>query len=210
MKYRYEREINRGHRSALKKILEKDEVSTKFLILCVATIKSEGTVSVELTAGTDESAIDASSQRAIIELTDGWYSINAMCDEQLTKQVLLGRIYPGLKLRVFGAEVVGSEAAASPLEITESTMMKLGANGTRRALWHSKLGFQRAPAFTVPLHSLVSNGGIVPCVEVVVQRRYPLMYMETLPDGSKVTRDEVDEENVRIQYMVTMVTKLPF
>jgi breast cancer 2 susceptibility protein len=42
LRYRYEREINRAHRSALKKILEKDESSTKYMILVVSAIKSYG------------------------------------------------------------------------------------------------------------------------------------------------------------------------
>lgn len=41
----------------------------------------------------------------MIEVTDGWYSINAILDEALTQHMALGKIYPGLKLRVIGARV---------------------------------------------------------------------------------------------------------
>lgn len=39
LKYRYDREVDRSHRSALKKILERDEPSTRRIILCVCDIK---------------------------------------------------------------------------------------------------------------------------------------------------------------------------
>jgi len=39
---RYEREVNRAQRSALKIILERDESSSRFMVLCVASIKSYG------------------------------------------------------------------------------------------------------------------------------------------------------------------------
>lgn len=38
LKYRYDREIDRSERSALKKILEKDDVATKRMVLCVSSI----------------------------------------------------------------------------------------------------------------------------------------------------------------------------
>lgn len=38
LKYRYDREIDRSERSALKRILEKDDPSWKRMILCVSSI----------------------------------------------------------------------------------------------------------------------------------------------------------------------------
>lgn len=38
LKYRYDREIDRSERSALRKILEKDDVSSKRMVLCVESI----------------------------------------------------------------------------------------------------------------------------------------------------------------------------
>jgi hypothetical protein len=66
LKYRYEREINQAHRSALKKILEKDEVSTKFLVLCVAKIVSYGSDETPLTA--DDATIANNTNGAVIEV----------------------------------------------------------------------------------------------------------------------------------------------
>ena len=39
LKYRYDREIDRSQRSAIRKILEKDDVPSKRIVLCIASIK---------------------------------------------------------------------------------------------------------------------------------------------------------------------------
>lgn len=51
---RYEREVNYGHRSAIKKILEGDASPASAMILCVSAIRSH------------------SDHAAKVELTDGW------------------------------------------------------------------------------------------------------------------------------------------
>jgi breast cancer 2 susceptibility protein len=106
---------------------------------------------------------------AIVELTDGWYSVNAILDHYLTNHLHRGQLFIGLKLRIFGAEIVGSgiypslfcncsnsnknmyihsdvgrpDQPQEPLEVCDSTMLKLCVNGVRRAKWYDKLGFQR-------------------------------------------------------------------
>lgn len=53
----------------------------------------------------------------VIELTDGWYSVNAVLDAPLTNLLSKGKIFEGLKLCINGAELVGSDQAVSPLEV---------------------------------------------------------------------------------------------
>jgi breast cancer 2 susceptibility protein len=45
---------------------------------------------------------------AVIEVTDGWYGVNALLDEYMTALLRRGKIFVGLKLRVFGATITGS------------------------------------------------------------------------------------------------------
>jgi len=54
---------------------------------------------------------------AIIEVTDGWYGIRAALDRPLTRLLHDRKIAVGQKLFVYGAELIGSEQAVSPLEV---------------------------------------------------------------------------------------------
>lgn len=63
--HRYEREVNNGHRSALKRILEGDAPPSSPLVLCIASIQSD--TEVLSTSNATESCTVTS-----IELTDGW------------------------------------------------------------------------------------------------------------------------------------------
>ncbi|KAA6399455.1 MAG: putative BRCA2 protein [Streblomastix strix] len=159
-----------------------------------------------------------------VELTDGWYSIKAELDYELTRNLQMGKIQEGLKLRIFGAELVNLGRNAHPLELcsplgysneddidyqvdkmlasvqngsiqtnneqldlnkidsNESTSyslpyIKLHINGTRRAIWNSKLGFQSSPTFPILLKSIKPDGGIIPMCYVCVQRIYPPLYL---------------------------------
>lgn len=67
---RYDREVNYGHRSTIKKILEGDASSSSMMILCVSAIRSDCEPKVE----TDSVASNegARNNSAKVELTDGW------------------------------------------------------------------------------------------------------------------------------------------
>ncbi|KAJ8943582.1 hypothetical protein NQ318_006584 [Aromia moschata] len=68
LKYRYDREIDRAERSALRRIYEKDDAPRKRLVLCVSGIRKDNMGQLEL------------------ELTDGWYRIRTVIDEPLRNQ----------------------------------------------------------------------------------------------------------------------------
>lgn len=102
LKYRYDREIDRCQRSALRRIIEHDDAAGKAMVLCVAAISESGT----------------------LELTDGWYGIQAHCDAALKRFIEVGKIFVGVKLIICGAELV-SPGAASPLEIGVDTHLKV-------------------------------------------------------------------------------------
>ncbi|CAG5125235.1 unnamed protein product [Candidula unifasciata] len=180
LKYRYDREIDLCHRSAIKKIVERDDTPCKRLILCVASVKQtlHGQFSVEL--------------------TDGWYSIPAQLDDCLTQLVARKRIRPGDKIVSTGAELGGCADGCSPLELKEGTALKLNGNATRPAPWYSRLGYCFPPsALCVPLSSLSLSGGLASCVDVVFCRKYPVLYMEKLQDGSSVFRTAEEEDKAR-------------
>lgn len=64
--YRYEREVNHGDRSAIKKILEGDASPSSMLVLCISAIRSNYYPNIETSSGAENSSA------AKVELTDGW------------------------------------------------------------------------------------------------------------------------------------------
>ncbi|KAH0502499.1 Breast cancer type 2 susceptibility protein-like protein [Microtus ochrogaster] len=170
--HQYDVEIDNSSRSALKKILERDDTAAKTLVLCVSDVLSPSTSGPE--ASGSETRADPKSVDTV-ELTDGWYSVKAQLDPPLVALVKSGRLTVGQKIITYGAELVGSPDACAPLEAPDSLRLKISANSTRPARWHSKLGFFRDPRpFPLFLSSLFSDGGSVGCVDIIVQRVYPL------------------------------------
>lgn len=142
---------------------------------------------------------------AVVEMTDGWYGVNAIFDSVLTRSLrqgtknnnyladILGKIFVGQKLHVYGAKVDGNEQGCTPLELNESTMvmLKLSGNGmystrfhilillaTRRAKWWETLGVQSCPSFSISLSSVKSDGGVIPCLDLCIERVFPVIFSE--------------------------------
>ena len=126
---RYEREINQVKIPCLRKIVEGDEAPGKFLILMVAQVVGSkvppSTVSGAPTCATwvdnVSGAIPTRPGACELELSDGWYSVWCKLDQGLFHQLQQGKIYPGQKLRVWGAQLAGS-MPTTPLENSETYM----------------------------------------------------------------------------------------
>ncbi|XP_035240203.1 breast cancer type 2 susceptibility protein [Anguilla anguilla] len=199
LKYRYDVEVDRSQRSALRKIMERDDTPAKTMVLCVCGVVSTGPapaapVQPESRTSPGSGAKAGGSSGGVIWVTDGWYAIKVLLDAPLTAMLLQGRLAVGGKVVTHGAELVGSQDACSPLEAPESLMLKISANSTRPARWDAKLGFHRDPRpFRLPLSSLYCNGGLVGCVDIVVLRSYPTQWMEKQPGGVFVFCSERSE-----------------
>ncbi|XP_075418881.1 breast cancer type 2 susceptibility protein [Tenrec ecaudatus] len=193
LKYRYDVEVDRSSRSAIRKITERDDTSARTLVLCISEVVSPSPRPTEPASGETRHADGRS--RVILELTDGWYAIRAQLDPPLSALLKTGRLAVGHKVITHGAELVGAQDACPPLEAPASLLLKISANSTRPARWYTRLGFFRDPRpFPLPLSSLFSDGGNVGCVDVVVQRVYPVQWVEKTPSGLYVFRDERTEE----------------
>lgn len=104
LKYRYEREIDKVQRSAIRRIVEKDDSAAKRLVLFVSRILQHGFTHS-------------------LELSDGWYSIRTSgLDVVLSKAISNGKITVGTKLIIQGAEIEGMEDGCSPLEVIISIL----------------------------------------------------------------------------------------
>ncbi|XP_072849871.2 breast cancer type 2 susceptibility protein [Pogona vitticeps] len=194
LKYRYDVEVDRSRRSAIKRITERDDVAAKRIILCISKIISLGT-NMSHICGKKSTAEESKKEAAVIEVTDGWYGIRAVLDASLQSLLRRRRLTVGQKIVLHGAELVGSHDASAPLEAPESLMLKISANSTRRARWYAKLGYYKDPRpFCLALSSLLCDGGTVGCIDVIIQRVYPIQWMEKTSGGSFVFRNCRAEE----------------
>ncbi|XP_014484195.1 PREDICTED: breast cancer type 2 susceptibility protein homolog isoform X2 [Dinoponera quadriceps] len=199
LKYRYDREIDRSQRPAIRRILEKDDVASKRMILCVSSIVENNTVATPAMEMGKSPRIGVPKWR--IELTDGWYSIPACIDIGMAKNVSTGKMREGTKLLVCGAELLNCNVACYPLEAPADVCLKLHTNSTRRARWYSKLGYTpRSGPIPVRLHDVCPTGGFIGKLTIVVARMYPMLYHEKTASGESVVRNAKGEEKAQIEY----------
>lgn len=97
LKYRYEREIGSACRPILRRIQEHDSSAAVPMVLVVSAIHRPGYV---------ESEGAKIAAKPFLELSDGWYRINAEIDDCLVRAVDKGRIAVGRKLAVCGSKVI--------------------------------------------------------------------------------------------------------
>ncbi|XP_015479065.1 breast cancer type 2 susceptibility protein isoform X2 [Parus major] len=206
LKYRYDLEVDKSKRSAIKKIMERDDAAGKTLVLCISKIISLNTV---VSPGSSSKNMEGKKAAALIEVTDGWYGIRALLDPPLKAFLDRRRLTVGQKIIVHGAELVGPQNGCTPLEAPDSLMLKISANSTRRVRWHTRLGFHRDPRpFPLPLSSLYSEGGAVGCIDVVIQRTYPIQWMEKTSAGSYIFRNSRAEEREAAKHAEDQQKKL--
>ncbi|OON17788.1 BRCA2 repeat protein, partial [Opisthorchis viverrini] len=190
LKYRYDRELEQVERPALRRIVELDDTPARRLVLCVSEVTAIG------------------SSQFNVRVTDGWYQVNCQLDGALIRLVRSGRIRVGTKFVTAGAELVHIDAATGASVAVRSVKcsgedsqyghlfgadgaamgvcLRLHGNSTRPCPWFTRLGYSfEQPGswcglYPVPLCTLLPDGGLCSGIRVVVQRRFPLQYMETL------------------------------
>ncbi|XP_073225419.1 protein BREAST CANCER SUSCEPTIBILITY 2 homolog B-like isoform X2 [Cicer arietinum] len=194
LKYRYEREVNHGHRSTIKKIHEGDALPSSMMTLCISSIHSDHALESETLF--EAQTGDQSREAVKVELTDGWYSINAILDVPLSKQLAAGRLFVGQKLRIWGAGLCGWNGPVSPLEVPSTVSLLLHINGTYRTHWAEQLGFCKVAGPPLAFRCIKSNGGIIPLTLVGITRMYPILYKERLSSGRSVVISERMENNM--------------
>ncbi|XP_057983241.1 protein BREAST CANCER SUSCEPTIBILITY 2 homolog B-like [Malania oleifera] len=205
LKYRYEREVNHGHNSAIKRILEGDASPSSMMVLCISAIHSCD-LKIETVCGSFETVPGAlngaqKTDAAKVELTDGWYSIDALLDTLLSKQLVSGKLYIGQKLRIWGAGLCGGWVGpVSPLEVPKAASLFLHMNGTYRAHWADRLGLCKGVGAPLALRCIKSAGGPVPQTLVGVKRIYPVLFKERLSNGGYIVRSERMETRMRQLY----------
>ena len=177
LRKRFKREIDTAERPLLRKILNRDVAASSPMVVCISKI-------IE----------DVKTKSVKLYVTDGWYEVPALIDESLQDFVKSKKLFVGSKIIACGASIEGAEEGIDPLDKYYPTAvrlfsvrLKLFANGTRICKWSTKLGyvkytkslFDQGGAFlTKSLDDVIEGGGSIPCIDLIVYRRYPLLYME--------------------------------
>ncbi|THH03452.1 hypothetical protein EW145_g6247 [Phellinidium pouzarii] len=195
---RYDRELAGGSRPPLRLIAAQDAPAGAPIVLVVTRVLWTQAGRVGKNGRVIE---DAGGE---LEVSDGWYRLKAPIDAPLARAVLRGAIKAGRKIAVAGAKVFfldnDKREPSEILEAYEACSLLLSGNGTHLAPWHAKLGFQPEP-FIATLGSLTPDGGPVPLIDLVVEKVYPIAFLEFLAaTGGKKTssgpRSEAEEAEV--------------
>eukprot|EP00871_Galdieria_phlegrea_P002448 jgi/Galph1/3203/GphlegSOOS_G1839.1 len=172
---RLEQEWNLGKRSILQRIAEGDSLVGSHFIVFISDILPDN----------------------FIEISDGWYCLQAKIDSFLSHACSKGKIFKGCKISVCSSTIYRRNE-----DNPEETILSLHYNGIRRVAWYSKLGERRYPPVLHTMSNLYSGGGQIPCVEVIIERSFPTRFVEkeTL-NGSEVRkmRNEEDEERINLR-----------
>jgi breast cancer 2 susceptibility protein len=91
---RYERELNRGKRPALRLIAARDAPAALPMILCVSDI-----------FWSESKDAGDSNRVPELEMSDGWYRLRATVDPTLARAISRGLIRIGRKIGIAGAQV---------------------------------------------------------------------------------------------------------
>ena len=197
LKYRYDREIDQAERCALRKICEHDDLASRRMVLCIASINHEGIEQSLADNGHGNGNGETKHGHSCIDLTDGWYTLPCIIDRPLKHMIKNRKISIGTKLLIFGAELTGLNSPCHPLEVPQSCSLKISTNSTRRARWYAKLGYQATPhSYPIPLSAVYPDGGLVGCTEVVISRVYPLLFFEKREGAKGVFRSERQERKM--------------
>ncbi|GAA5833550.1 hypothetical protein JCM5353_007958, partial [Sporobolomyces roseus] len=171
LRYRYEREVNQAQRSAIKRIQERDSAAAIPLILCVSQLLWEDPPE-------DIDGVDAPQIIAGIELTDGWYRIQAKVDKTLQSACERGKLIVGSKLAISGARLEGTKGdGVDVLEALGRSKLIISGNSTSLAPWYSTLGFSQTQIFA-SLDKLTCAGGSVAPLDIVVDKIFELGFVD--------------------------------
>ncbi|KAG8046006.1 hypothetical protein GUJ93_ZPchr0008g12594 [Zizania palustris] len=207
LKYRYDREVKNGHRSAIKKLLEGNASPSLMMVLCISAIyscpdlndsKSQADKADTNEYNSENKSLVATKRNTStkIELTDGWYSLDASLDVALSEQLEKRKLFIGQKLRIWGASLCGWAGPISFNESSGTVKLMIHINGTYRARWNETLGLCKHAGLPLAFKCIKTSGGRVPRTLVGVTRIYPVMYRERLSDGRFVVRSERMERKV--------------
>ncbi|KAI8142885.1 hypothetical protein BJV82DRAFT_515722 [Fennellomyces sp. T-0311] len=116
----------------------------------------------------------------------------------MERAIANGKLSVGTKLSICGAQLIGDMQPHSPLDTSSSdTLLSITTNGSRIAAWDTKLGYHPQRLVYRSLSSVHHDGGTVTALDVIVCRKYPMIYYEKLANGTRIRRTTREEEEVQ-------------
>ncbi|KAF9516595.1 hypothetical protein BS47DRAFT_1340741 [Hydnum rufescens UP504] len=194
--YRYERDLNRTQRPVVRLIQERDASSSRPMVLCVSAIHwSEEVV-------TDAGSVPSHPK---LELTDGWYRIRATVDAALARATRKKKIRLGTKIFMSGIRLDAPGEPKEVLKAYSSSSLTLCGNSTTLARWDARLGVSQPQApITASLRSLNPDGGVVMLLDIVVEKLFPVGYLETAAEGKRlIPTNAAEEQDARTKWEET-------
>lgn len=171
----------------LLKMMRKDIAPGSHVVLLVTSIVIPGSGAVQL------------------EVSDGWHIARGRLDSGLSLLVReRGRIRVGDKLHVSNAALIGAKGRAFFFGAGDelgSSDLKLSINGVRKVPVDlaplTRLGLRKMfGLFHTKLSEVLPGGGDVPCLVVVVQRSYPVLFVEKGKDGGQCFFRQEEAESI--------------
>lgn len=186
LRKKYTIEFVEGRHSCIRKLCEHDSFPFIPMILCVTFVNI---------------------QNSTIGATDGAYHLVCKLDHYLTNCLREKKIFSGQKLFICGAQMDHFEPV-HPLSLPNDIYLRLSINCTRRAKCFAKMGQYVGIGKRISLSSIVPEGGIIPEIHVVISRVYPVLFKETLPDGSHRILTKVENEKEEENYFLTLENEI--
>lgn len=133
-----------------------------------------------------------------LQLSDGWYQVPTCIDLRMERAIMKKKLKIGSKLSICGASMIGDKEGIHPLEnIDNSTLLSITTNSSLPAHWDTKLGYHPRKLITRSIQTIFYDGGTVTALDIIVCRKFPILYSEVLPNGSIITRNAKEEEEAR-------------
>ncbi|KAJ0182997.1 hypothetical protein K1T71_000973 [Dendrolimus kikuchii] len=160
LKYRYNIELHNAKRPALRRILEKDDIPSKLMVLRVAGIYVDDAVTYSVTNPTPNIEL---------LLTDGWYAIKSSVDKMMASLICSKKIGIGTKLATWGAELLNCEQGISPWENhLTSTQQKLLEEHTNKRREKLLEDIQKRVREKIESKGLCVNRNVIPLSKIRV------------------------------------------
>jgi hypothetical protein len=185
--------------SILRRIIEGDDVSYRYMILLVLSVN-----------------------RNIAEVYDGYFSVRVRLDNMLTRYLQSKNISAGQKIKIFGSKYLLDTNKSILDHNEEDLVMECYYNSFSLSHSNRKLGYRKKISFIKRIKDINKDGGVVSCIKGSVKRIIESKYIvqvkgyrnsvENLEDElDKIqnliekTKEEVTNEDVKIRKFVRFI-----